>query len=217
MPGPVLYLHVNRDGGIFSVRADGSQGWVSEGDLDRLLYDLSIAGGSVLYSVDDQPDLTPIAASTLRHLTTTGVPNRRLPQAHPAVAAGMPAGTTTMMLFAHRGEKELLVDLLDRGSPTDERDHAGTTALMFAASAGHSDIVRLLVDRGAQVDLADDAGVTALMYAAERGHATVVRILVDAGADLGRRSAEGLTALGAARAGGHSKVVTLIARLGGTP
>jgi ankyrin repeat protein len=215
MAGPVLYLHFNRDGAIFSVRSDGAQGWLSIGDLDRVIYDLSIRGGSVMFSADKDPSLSSMAASALRRLDQTGIPSRELPRPHPAVAAGLPEGTTAAMLFAHRGELDLLGDLLDRGAAVDARDEGGTTALMYACSAGQVETVELLIARGAEVDARDTQAATPLMFAAQSGDAGVVRVLLDAGADVNASAADGLTPVEAARSSGHYKIVSLLTRRGG--
>lgn len=215
MAGPVLYLHVTADGAMFSVRADGTQAWLSLQSLEALAEDLFTQGGSILYSADRDPALTPVAAATLRRVVGTGLPCRELPKPHPAIVEGLPQGTTPLMLFAHRGELELMADMLDRGSPPDERDETGITALMFAASAGNLEVAHLLLAKGADPNAADERGVTPLMFAATRGDAELVRVLLDGGADPRAEALEGLTALALAEDGGHTKVVSMLTRAGG--
>jgi len=109
----------------------------------------------------------------------------------------------------HRGEVQLLEQLLDSGTDINALDQHGQTSLMIAAHRGQTAVVRLLVARGAAMDRSAKYHLTALMLAVIGGHADVVRLLVDAGADTtirgtGAPGFDGRTALDLARAAGRS-------------
>jgi ankyrin repeat protein len=109
----------------------------------------------------------------------------------------------------HRGDLQLLEQLLDDGTDINALDRLGQTSLMIAAHHGQAAVVRLLVTRGAALDRSAKYRLTALMLAVIGGQADVVRLLVDAGADrtirgTGAPGFDGKTALDLARAAGRS-------------
>lgn len=89
---------------------------------------------------------------------------------------------------AVRGDLEAIVQLLDYGTPVDQRNDAGRTALAEAARDGELAAVRRLINRGANVDAADQAGFTPLHLAAQAQNPAVVRHLLGARASVNARN-----------------------------
>ena len=86
-----------------------------------------------------------------------------------------------------RGDVQMVLDLLRRGTDADACDRYGQTALMRAAHAGHRDVVETLIAHGANLNITGKFGLSALMLALIAGHAEVARLLTKAGADLSLR------------------------------
>jgi ankyrin repeat protein len=86
-----------------------------------------------------------------------------------------------------RGEVQIVLDLLGRGTDVDSRDRNGQTALMLAAHAGHGEIVETLIAHRANLNITAKFGLSALMLALVAGHAELARVLAKAGADLSLR------------------------------
>lgn len=83
-----------------------------------------------------------------------------------------------------RGDVQIVLDLLERGTDVDARDRYGQTALMLAAHAGHREVVETLIAHRANLNITAKFGLNALMLSLVAGHAEVARILAKAGADL---------------------------------
>jgi ankyrin repeat protein len=83
-----------------------------------------------------------------------------------------------------RGDVQMVLDLLHRGTDVNARDRYGQTALMLAAHAGHREIVETLLARRADLNITAKFGLSALMLAVVARHAEVARVLAKAGADL---------------------------------
>jgi uncharacterized protein len=86
-----------------------------------------------------------------------------------------------------RGDVQMALGLLRRGTDADARDRYGQTALMLAAHAGHHDVVETLIAHRANLNITGKFGLSALMLALIAGHAEVARLLAKAGADLSLR------------------------------
>jgi ankyrin repeat protein len=86
-----------------------------------------------------------------------------------------------------RGDVQVVLDLLGRGTDVDARDRYGQTALMLAAHAGHREVVETLIAHRANLNITAKFGLSALMLALVAGHADVARVLAKAGADLSLR------------------------------
>lgn len=211
----VYYVHLTDDGAIFAVRADGSQAWLSLGQLRNELRAVADDGGRLFFSRADPPDApAPIVDALVEKLVEQPLPVQMVPDPHPSVSEPLAEGATMLMAFALRGRIGLVDDLLLRGAEVDRRDDTGATALMYAANAGHEPVVQALIDRGAQVDARDDQGSVALMFAAQSGHERVIERLLSAGADPAIRGDHGFTALGFARENGHEEAVAVLQRVG---
>jgi hypothetical protein len=212
VPPPALYVHLSLEGGVFVVRTDGSEAWITASELEADIEALAEREGTVLISIEGGRDAQPQVHALHRRVIGTGVPTRVLEDRHPAVTP-LPEGVTRLMAFAHAGRVDLLTDVLGRGAVVDVCDQQGTTPLMYAANSGARDAVLTLLDHGANPDAADNDGTTALMYAARGGHVEVVRALVDEGADPGATEAHGWTAGRIAADEGHDQVVAVLAEL----
>ena len=174
MPPPALYVHLSLEGGVFVVRTDGSEAWITASELEADIEALAERDGTVLISIEGGRDAQPQVHALHRRVIGTGVPTRVLEDRHPAVTP-LPEGVTRLMAFAHAGRVDLLTDVLGRGAVVDVCDQQGTTPLMYAANSGARDAVLTLLDHGANPDAADNDGTTALMYAARGGHAAQIQ------------------------------------------
>ncbi|MHC4073344.1 MAG: ankyrin repeat domain-containing protein [Planctomycetota bacterium] len=95
-----------------------------------------------------------------------------------------------------RGDVQIVLDLLGRGTDVDARDRYGQTALMLAARAGHREVVETLVAHRADLNITAKFGLSALMLALVAGHAEVARLLAKVGADLALRGTGALGFVG---------------------
>ena len=86
-----------------------------------------------------------------------------------------------------RGDIQIVLDLLGRGTDVEARDRYGQTALMLAAHAGHREVVETLIAHRANLNITAKFGLSALMLALVAGHEEVARLLAKAGADLSLR------------------------------
>jgi ankyrin repeat protein len=86
-----------------------------------------------------------------------------------------------------RGDLQIVLELLGRGTDVDARDRYGETALMLAAHAGHLKIVETLVAHRANLNITAKFGLSALMLAILAGQAEVASLLAKAGANLALR------------------------------
>ncbi len=86
-----------------------------------------------------------------------------------------------------RGDDQIVLELLGRGTDVDARDRYGQTALMLAAHAGHREVVEILIRHRANLNLTAKYGLSALMLALVAGHEDVAHVLAKAGADLSLR------------------------------
>ena len=211
----VYYVHLTEGGAIFVVRGDGSQAWLSQGQLSNELRGVVAEGGRLLYSRADPPGSpVEIVSRVADRLEDLDLPVQLVPEPHPSVAQPLGEGATMLMAFAMRGRVGLVDDLLIRGAEVDRRDDTGATALMYAANAGHEPVVQTLVDWGADVDAADEQGSVALMFAAQSGHVRVIHRLLECGADPTRRGRHGFSALGFARQNEHEDAAGALEQAG---
>jgi ankyrin repeat protein len=90
-----------------------------------------------------------------------------------------------------RGDGQMVLELLERGTDAHARDRYGQTALMLAAHAGDRDVVETLIAYGADLNITAKFGLSALMLALSAGHTEVARLLAKAGADLTLRGTGG--------------------------
>ena len=118
-----------------------------------------------------------------------------------------PYGRTPLVWAAHKGHKEVVQLLLERGAEPNIANSCGDTPLLKAAYRGHNDVVQLLLDEGADPNKVNTEGATPLLWAAAHGKKDVVRLLLDRGADPNKAEQRGQTPLHWAAAKGHQDVV----------
>jgi ankyrin repeat protein len=215
-PENVLYVHLTRDGAIFVVGGNGTQAWITQRQLHEELRALKSVSGTLLYSRDDPAgELSPIAFETFKGISEHQLPVKLVDQPHPDVANPLPDRGTYLMVFALRGEDELVEDLLARGADPDTHDANGYTALMHAANLGHDGCVRLLLAHGANPNTTENEGSTPLLFAAQHGHTRVVKRLLDAGAAPNARGEGGFTPLGIALRNNRTTTASVLLLAGG--
>ena len=115
---------------------------------------------------------------------------------------------------AGRGDLVRVRQLLDAGSPIEQRDSRGRTAVLAATDGAHLAVVQLLIARGADVNAQDAQRDSAYLLAGARGHTEILRATLAAGADLKSTNRYGGTALIPACHYGHVETVRLLL---GTP
>jgi Ankyrin repeats (many copies) len=207
-----LYVHLAFDGGIFVVRGDGRQAWMTQTRLDDELVELRASGGRLIYSRDD-PEHEPsehVNDVFKRIVDSRPAGIQLLEVAHPVAAAHGKQDVTMLMIAAHRGEIGLLTDLIARHVPLEARSNKGYTALMLAANSGKVECTRLLLDANADPNARDHKSSTPLMFAAQRGFEEIVRMLLENGADRSASGDHGRTAADLARQNGHQATVSLL-------
>ena len=96
------------------------------------------------------------------------------------VASSDAEGRSTLLLACERGQRDVAMELLARGSLPNVSDGAGWTPLMWASVHGQAEVAQALIDCGAHVSAANSAGVTALVLASYKGHREVMGILLAA-------------------------------------
>jgi ankyrin repeat protein len=121
-------------------------------------------------------------------------------------------GCTGLLLFAKRGDAEMVKMLLDAGAIVNDADTSGATALHYAASRGSAATIKLLLEFGAVVEAKDDRSDTPIMWA--RG-AQSTSLLLEAGADANAKNVSGQTALMIASRTGDDSRLEVLARLPG--
>lgn len=131
--------------------------------------------------------------------------------AHPSidVDAANPAGETTLMLVALKGDLGWCQRLIERGAAVQRE---GWSPLHYAATGPNPQVAALLLDRGAPVDAVSPNGSTPLMMAARYGSEETVNLLLARGADATRRNERQLRAADFARQGGREALAARLAR-----
>jgi uncharacterized protein len=157
----------------------------------------------------DQGGLTPLLFAALNGDVESA---RQLLDAGADVNETAAAGTTALVMSAHRGSVPLVTLLLERGADPDTAG-GGYSALHSAVLRGDADMVDQLLAHGASVEVrltkgtflkrgsrefAFDKsliGATPFLLAARLGDLSLVRRLVQAGADRSQRLEDGRTPL----------------------
>jgi ankyrin repeat protein len=87
-----------------------------------------------------------------------------------------------LMVAARNGSKDVIEELLAKGTKIDTIDYNGRTSLMVASRDGNKDTVAFLISKGADSNKKDNSGQTALSLALKYQHKDIVNILKAAGA-----------------------------------
>ncbi|OAQ60148.1 ankyrin repeat domain-containing protein [Pochonia chlamydosporia 170] len=121
-----------------------------------------------------------------------------------------------LLMAAQRGDRSVMLMLVENGAYIGAKDCNERTALHLAAMSGYQAVVRELLEKGADVAAKSSKGWTALHLAAINGHEAVVRVLLDNGADTTVEDNSRRTALDWAIRGDHEAVAqALLERDGG--
>ncbi|KAI0868926.1 ankyrin [Hypoxylon argillaceum] len=124
-------------------------------------------------------------------------------------------GATLLSRAAKKGNKDLLLLLLDNGADISATDENGCTALHSAARVGHVKLVEELISRGIDIFTTDKTGQTALHYAAKHDQIGVVQRLLESNADVRAKDKEGRTPADEAAQREHESILNiLLERLG---
>ncbi len=132
-------------------------------------------------------------------------------------------GVCLMAYAALFGDKEVILELLDRGLSVHDATAKGTTALHNAAGQGYKEVVGVLLDRGALVTAQTKGGLTPLHYAVDKSKGMdalnqdrleIVQLLLDNGADYTSRTSKGLKAIHVAARCGFTEMVQFLHKKG---
>jgi ankyrin repeat protein len=132
---------------------------------------------------------------------------------------------TVLMVASGRGNKDVVLALLDAGAQVNLRNESGWTALLAAAAYGHVEIQEILLDHGADPKAKFWNGNTPLVYAIRQGPPVgLIERYLEAGADVNavsvgvrpdlEKSYEGTTALLEAIMVKKPEIVDLLIRKG---
>lgn len=119
-------------------------------------------------------------------------------------------GCTGLLLFAKKGDAEMVDLMLDAGAIVHDADSTGATALHFAAGRGVPAVVKSMLAWAADVEAKDERNDTPLMWA-RGGQAT--ELLIEARADVSARNISGQTALMIASRNGDEEKIRVLAQL----
>lgn len=108
------------------------------------------------------------------------------------------------------GFHEIVLYLIDHGSPVDPLDDIGMTPLILAASANKIQTVHVLIEKGANIDAQNNEGHSALQYAASKGWKQVLEMLIQNGANINIMDKRKATPLHRAASKGDSSIVSLL-------
>jgi ankyrin repeat protein len=109
-------------------------------------------------------------------------------------------GAPPLQAAVDKGEVAAVRQLLQAGTPPNERGPGGWTALHRAAYRGKREITQVLLDAGARMNVKDNQGFTPLHWAVCESvlipeAQDVAKLLVARGADINARDKEGSTPL----------------------
>jgi len=104
-------------------------------------------------------------------------------------------GFTALQLSSKRGDKEIVVSLLQNGADMESVNKFQQNAVMLAGRNGHSKVVEILVQMGCVIDRTDRCGRNVLMMAARNGHVEIIDKLLEARACVNAVDHRGKSAL----------------------
>ena len=115
-------------------------------------------------------------------------------------------------LFAavDRGDKGLIIEILNKNPSLEFKNDQGRTALMEAVYKKNNDIAFLLITAGADVNAQDNMKNSPFLYAGAEGNLEIVKIALKHGSNFKIYNRYGGTALIPAAEKGHYEVVKLL-------
>jgi ankyrin repeat protein len=124
-------------------------------------------------------------------------------------------GTTPLHWAVHRGDVELVQQLIRSGARAEVKNNYGVTPLSEAAVAANTTALKLLLEAGANVNSANADGQTALMVIARTDSVDAAKLLLSHGAQVNAAEQwRGQTALMWAAAEGQAAMVKVLAANG---
>ena len=118
---------------------------------------------------------------------------------------------TSLVDAAKRGDRAVVLALLQKSVDLTQTSSDGSTALHYAAEANDQELVAALLKAGATPKATNRYGVQPISLAAVNGSAPIIDLLLNAGADANSTLPEGETVLmTAARAGDPQAVKRLL-------
>ena len=133
------------------------------------------------------------------------------------VEQGITFEEKNFVVYAGRGEKDIVNDFLEAGMPANViRSTDGWSPLIAASFYKKIEIVELLLAKQAIVNQQDKYGKTALMQAAAMGAEDIVTLLLESGANPNLQDHYGRTALMEAYFKKHAKIAELLKSMGAT-
>jgi hypothetical protein len=93
-------------------------------------------------------------------------------------------GRNPLCIAAEKGNKAIVVLLLDKGANVNAQGGYYSYALQAASYSGHKEITTLLLDRGADINAQGGYYGNALQAASYRGHKGIATLLLDRGANV---------------------------------
>ncbi|XP_014730313.1 PREDICTED: 2-5A-dependent ribonuclease [Sturnus vulgaris] len=94
----------------------------------------------------------------------------------------------------NNGEKESVLELLERGADVNSKVEGGWTPLHIAVQNNEVELVQLLLDRGADLHARKDNGGTAFTEAGIAGNVEILELLLERGSDINYHDINGFTA-----------------------
>ncbi|XP_062857926.1 ankyrin repeat domain-containing protein 6b [Trichomycterus rosablanca] len=128
-------------------------------------------------------------------------------------AASVRALSERLLVAAHKGQVENVVQLINKGAKVAITKY-GRTPLHLAAYKDHIEVVKILLKAGCDLDIQDDGDQTALHRAAVVGNSDVISALIQEGCALDRQDKDGNTALHEVAWHGFSQSVKLLVKAG---
>lgn len=115
-------------------------------------------------------------------------------------------GYTALHLALSLGQREIALELIQRGADINARTPFAESPLILAIDKGYQDVIDILLTRNAKPAF-HAPGPSALATAARKGDAQTVERLLTAGAPVNHQRLSGLTALHLAANFGHDNLV----------
>ncbi|XP_044528716.1 2-5A-dependent ribonuclease [Gracilinanus agilis] len=103
-------------------------------------------------------------------------------------------GCPPLIQAVQKGDRGLVLQLLEEGADINVRAKGGWTPLHNAVKEGKEEIVQLLLDKGADPHIRKDNGATPFIVAGIMGDVKLLRLFLSKGADVNEHDIHGFTA-----------------------